>query len=162
MSEELTEVSHDEIKAFMNEPEEPKAPAPMIIDDWEPEEEKKDHRKTTEEICIIAHKALNAYEGLDSPWEYEPDLYKAEMLQKAAYFISTAANPNGYEECSKMHDVNLEVKLKTGWKYGESYSDEEKTDPYLLPYRVIPMEEKTKDFMLRSIVLALLQVWKGY
>lgn len=164
-----TEVTPDEVKAFMNEPEpEVKVPEPMGMDDWEPAEPVKDNKLTTEQIAKVGYSALGAYGYLQGqlpiwfPFDDEPDHMKQHYLSKVSYFIQTAANPNGYEECMKMHDLVLDAKLRTGWRFGDVYSEEDKTDPNLLPYSRLPMHERAKDFLFRNVVISLLQVWKGH
>jgi hypothetical protein len=163
-----TQVSPEEIKAFMNEPETAKAPEPMGLDDWAPADEVKDYKLTTEQIAHAAFHSLSYYaqsNGVplhESVWSSLSDEMRQHYVSKVAYFTQTAANPNGYEECAKMHDLVLEVKLKNGWSWGETYSEDARTDPNLLPYRALPMHEKVKDFLFRNVVISLLQVWKGH
>ena len=168
----MTEITHEDVKAFMNEPDpvpEEKAPEPMGLDDWESPEPVRDNKLTTEEIARLAHRSLLYFEShlngssmLMFPWDELQDDERKHWISKANYFIQTAGNPNGHEECMKMHDVMLEAMLRDGWRYGETYSEDEKTSERLLPYRALPPHERTKDFLFRSVVISLLQVWKGY
>lgn len=165
----MTEITHEDVKAFMNEPDpvpEEKAPEPMGLDDWESNEPKQDFKLTTEEIAALAYAALHRLATKLGEakhfWDDLPYDEKQHAISKANYFIQTAGNPNGHEECAKMHDLMLEAMLRDGWRYGEAHSEEEKRDHRLLPYRALPPHERTKDFLFRSVVISLLQIWKGH
>ena len=166
----MTEITHEDVKAFMNEPDpvpEEKAPEPMGLDDWAPAEEIKDWKLTTEQVAMVAYRSVCAYEfeqaGIDTlTWSSLEPHIQQHYTSKANYFIQTAGNPNGHEECAKMHDLMLEARLRDGWTFGNRFSEEAKIDDRLLPYRALPPHERAKDFLFRSVVISLLQIWKGY
>ena len=43
------------------------------------------------------------------------------------------------------HDVWALARIKQGWTYGPERNDEIKTDPCLVPYELLPEEEKMYD-----------------
>lgn len=50
------------------------------------------------------------------------------------------------EQMSKnVHEVWAETRIKQGWTYGKVRNDESKTHPCLVPYEVLPEEEKKYD-----------------
>lgn len=138
---------------------------PMEFDDWTQTE----YKLSTAAIAEIAYQAVDYYKALQVPVQHktEPAFSyldhdkQAHYISKVVYFITTASNPNGYEECCRMHDLVLEAKLKSGWTYSENYSEDARTDPLLLPYRAVPAAEKVKEFLFRNVVISLLQVWEG-
>ena len=167
----MSEVTPEMVKEFFaadSEPEE-KAPDPIMFDDWtQTEENQHDNKISTKHIGRLAYNAtLNldlALNGTTSKMVPYTDLSE-EMIKhiesKVNYFVSKAANPNGYEECAALHDLVLSAKLHEGWRYAPVLSEEEKADPAVMPYRNMPVHLRTYDYLFRSIVIALLQIWRG-
>lgn len=158
-----------EVKAFMNEPDEVAAPEPVMFDDWtQKEENKKDYKVSVKDMARIAYNAVFQLEisllGTDSkmvPYSSLNEEMFKHIESKVNYFIQKAANPNGYEECAALHDLVLSAKLHEGWRYAAELSEENKQDPLVMPYRSLAVHLRTYDYLFRSIVIALLQVWRG-
>jgi hypothetical protein len=172
MQESKDEVSPEEIKAFMNEPE-PEAtppPAPMGMDDWEgtPENAVNDHKLTSAQIALLAYDTVQLMQGqIDLGgssvfWSDLSDEQRQYYTGIVNFFINSAANPNGHESCQALHDLVLDAKLRDGWTYGEEYSEAEKKDPILLSYKGLPPHLKARNFLFRCVVVGLVAVWKGH
>lgn len=171
------EVTPEEIKAFMNEPEvpaeAPKAPEPMGMDDWEPADGRpQDYKLTTEQIAGVAYRAcwyldfeLNggqtAMQAYGAWGDAEPHIVQ-HYIGLVNFFMNSAANPNGHESCQALHDLMLDAKMHDGWKWGENYSETDKTDPTLLSYKGLPEHLKARNFLFRCVVIGLRAVWKGH
>lgn len=169
-----SEVSPEEIKAFMNEPDEPeevKAPPPMMMDDFLPADEEgkpREYKLTTEEIASIAYHAVQIADHAIHKsngwtiWDHLDPAIKMHYVGSVNFYMNSAANPNGHEACQALHDLMLDAKLHDGWRFGETYSEELKTDPTLLSYKGLPVQLKTRSFLFRCVVVGLLAVWKGH
>lgn len=164
-------VSPDEVKAFMNEPEEEiKAPEPMMMDDYLPQEDtgKIDYKLTTEEIASIAYHAVQIADqkiqqsGAWMIWDHLDPTVRMHYVGTVNFYMNSAANPNGHEACQALHDLMLDAKLHDGWRYSETYSEELKTDPTLLSYKGLPVHLKAGKFLFRCVVVGLVAVWKGH
>lgn len=166
------EVAHDDVKAFMNSPEEVKAPPPMMVDDFKPAVDENgepiiDYRLTTEQIASIAYHSVSMLDAALKPdswliWDQLPSHMQRHYIGLVDYFMNSVANPNGHEACQGIHDLVIDAKLKGGWRYGESYSEEGKTDPTLLPYKTLPLHLKSRNFLFRCVTAGLVALWKGH
>ena len=59
--------------------------------------------------------------------------------------LSSELEPLVEQMAKNVHEVWAETRIQQGWKYGERRDDELKTHPCLVPYEVLPEEEKTYD-----------------
>lgn len=57
------------------------------------------------------------------------------------------------EDPEQSHEMWLTEMVKSGWKYGEEYSETEKTHPCMVHYADLPQGQQTKD----EIYLAILK-----
>jgi len=167
----MSEVTPDQVKEFFADTTEEaeKAPEPVMFDDWtQTAENQQDFKVSTKNIGRLAYTAVMQLDvsllGTSSKMVPYSDLNE-EMIKhvesKVNYFVSKAANPNGYEECAALHDLVLSAKLHEGWRYAKDLSEEDKADPLVMPYRSLPVHLRTYDYLFRSIVIALLQIWRG-
>lgn len=169
---EKSEVTADEIRAFMTEAEETAResspiPPPLGMDDWEREDKPKDYRLTTEDISAIAYHAVCMLDANfnTEPWKIWHHLenhMQMHYISMTNFFMNSLANPNGHESCEALHHLVMDAKLKDGWRNGKEYSEEEKTDPTLLSYRGLPPHIKSRSFLFRCVVAGLREVWKGH
>lgn len=147
--EEKPEVSPEEIKAFMAEPEQPKAPEPMILDDLVPGHENQDQQKgrlTTQQIADLAYTWANAAAAnLDVDWRVS---WLANHTEWVNYIINTAANPNGYDVARELYETEIMKYEHDGF--------------FVPPFSKLTTQEKAPWFLFRSIVVGLLQVWAGH
>lgn len=159
-----------EVKAFMNEPDaEVKAPESLMFDDWTQSiENENDFKISTKQMCRMAYTSVmqldTALLGTDSkmgPYSSLSEEMLRHVESKVNYFIAKAANPNGYEECAALHDLVLSAKLHDGWSYATVLDEGSKQDPLIMPYRCLDVHLRTYDYLFRSIVISLLQIWRG-
>jgi hypothetical protein len=167
----MSEVTPEQVKEFFADTTEEaeKAPEPVAFDDWtQTIENQQDFKISTKNMARLAYTAVMQLDvsllGTNSKMVPYSDLSE-EMVKhvesKVNYFVSKAANPNGYEECAALHDLVLSAKLHEGWRYAAELSEENKQDPLVMPYRSLPIHLRTYDYLFRSIVIALLQIWRG-
>lgn len=166
----MSEVTPEMVKEFLaDNSEEEKAPEPIMFDDWtQTAENQIDHKISTKHMARIAYNAvlnldlsLNGSAATLLPYTDLNEEMIKHVESKVNYFIAKAANPNGYEECAALHDLVLSAKLQQGWRYAPVLSEEEKADPTVMPYRNMPVHLRTHDYLFRSVVIALLQIWRG-
>lgn len=115
--------------------------------------------ETPEEVALriarVAHEVNRGYcEALEDDsqplWDNAPDWQKDSAVNGVNFHI---ANPDAGPEHS--HNEWLKEKEEAGWKYGEVKDPEKKEHPCFVPYEELPVEQKAKDYIFRSIVHAL-------
>lgn len=105
-----------------------------------------------EQIAKVAHQLNRAYcEALGDmsqpEWDYAPEWQKKSSINVVEFHL---ANPSAGTDDS--HNDWLEEKRNDGWKYGPVKDPEKKEHPCFVPYDQLPVEQRAKDFLLRSIV----------
>ena len=70
--------------------------------------------------------------------------------------VSLAEDPTATPE--KTHEWWMEHKKKDGWVYGEVKDAQKKTHPCMLPYSELPLEQKIKDHLFKTVVLTALSI----
>ena len=113
-----------------------------------------------ETIAKVCHEANRGYckaLGDDSqpPWEDAPDWQKESARNGVKFHI---ANPDADPEAS--HENWLKEKLADHWTYGPVKDVEKKEHPCCLPYKELPVEQRAKDYIFRSIVHSFLDTDK--
>jgi len=106
-------------------------------------------------IASIAHAINAAYcasigDQVMPPWEECPESHQQGLLRGVEMHI---ANPDTTPE--QAHEAWLKEKQEQGWVYGEVKDAEKKTHPCIRPYAELPQEQKSKDYLFRSVVHAL-------
>lgn len=145
------EVTTDEIKAFMAEPEEPKAPAPVMMDDFSqsPEHEFVKGRLTTGEMTNAAYNAaLDVAELLGVDW-FGSQIDMPIFDHWTNFIIQSASNPNGYDACREMYETEIMRAYDRG-------------DVLRIPFSKLTTQEKIPWFTYRSTIIVLLPVWAGH
>ena len=109
---------------------------------------------TNEQIAKTTHQANKAYcesigDSSQVDWESAPEWQKQSAL-KGVEAVKAGAS------AKELHDSWLEFKKDTGWKYGETKSETEKTHPCMVPYEKLPANQRRKDYLFRAVVSALL------
>jgi hypothetical protein len=101
----------------------------------------------TARICHETNRAYCATIGDDSqvPWEQAPEWQKDSARAGVMNCFSHEVMP------SDSHANWLKQKESEGWVYGEVKDAEKKTHPCMRPYRDLPVEQKTKDYLFVAI-----------
>lgn len=104
--------------------------------------------------AMLCHEANRAYcqsIGDDSQplWADAPDNIKDSALNGAAYVLN---NPDSNPE--SQHNNWLQFKLDDGWSYGPVKDMTNKRHPCMVPYHQLPLEQRMKDTVFRSVALA--------
>ncbi len=107
---------------------------------------------TTEiaEVCHEANRALQRIQGeiVNFPWESTSQVMRDSI-------ISGVEGIEGGNSPAESHAAWLAHKEAEGWSYGPVKDFATKTHPCFLPYRQLPPDQKVKDSLFSSIVLAL-------
>lgn len=117
-----------------------KEPSPLLID-------------MIAQVCHAANKAYCDARGDFSikPWEEAADNIKESERDGVLFIIN---NPNAGDDSS--HENWIRFKIADGWTYGPIKSENAKTHPCLVPFDDLPPEQKLKDRLFRTIVLAMI------
>jgi len=110
---------------------------------------------TTEQIAQVAHEANRAYcaargDFSQSAWEEAPEWQKASArLGVQRILDGTISTPE------ESHLGWLSHKQDQGWVYGPVKDPDAKTHPCMVPYDQLPPEQREKDSVFFSTVMAL-------
>ena len=85
-------------------------------------------------------------------WEHCPEWQKESCIAGVKFHM---VNPESTPKDS--HNSWLAHKLKDGWVYGPIKDSEMKTHPYMLPYEDLPLEQKVKDYLFKSVVDSIMK-----
>lgn len=109
-----------------------------------------------EDIARIAHETNRAYcvtldDMSQKPWDDCPQWQKDSAINGVKFHRD---NPDVTPEGS--HENWFAEKKKAGWAYGPTKDPETKVHPCMVPYDELPEDQKIKDYLFRSIMIALL------
>lgn len=104
------------------------------------------------QVAKIAHEANRAYcetiGDMSQPlWKDAPTWQRDSAMNGVAFHL---ANPDASPADS--HENWMAVKRAEGWKYGPIKNADNKTHPCMLPYDRLPIEQRIKDSIFKSIV----------
>jgi hypothetical protein len=110
---------------------------------------------TVEEIAKVCHEVNKAYcESLGDmsqpSWENAPEWQKSSAIVGVEFHI---ANPNAGPDNS--HVSWMKQKIDDGWVYGPVKDAEKKQHPCIIPFEMLPNEQKAKDYLFRQVVHSL-------
>ena len=80
-------------------------------------------------------------------WEDAPQWQRESAIRGVSY---KRHNPESSPE--SLHENWVKVKVEQGWKYGELKSETMKTHPCMVPYNMLPVDQKTKDYLFNAVV----------
>lgn len=108
----------------------------------------------TEKIARICHEVNRALceaygDTSQVAWDDAPAWQITSALAGVKWRLS---NPNA--PISAQHERWTEQKIADGWKYGETKDAEKKEHPCIIPFDLLPREQKTKDYLFTAVVLA--------
>ncbi len=151
--EEKPDLTHEDVKAFMNEPEaeEPKAPAPFMLDDIAPMEVQESvqdlTRLSTQQIAQMAWlAAYTAARNVQQEWM--PDSIQNCWTEWTNFVINTAANPNNPDVCREIYEYEF-MKAR-------------ENDEYWIPWSKLKPQERLPWLIFRAVVVQSLTVWAGH
>lgn len=103
-------------------------------------------------IARVAHEINRAYcaslgDTSQPAWEDAPEWQQKSAIAGVEMHL---ANPDATPEQS--HESWLAQKVAAGWVYGEVKDAEKKEHPCCRPYDELPPEQKSKDYLFRSVV----------
>jgi len=108
-----------------------------------------------EDIARVAHEVNKAFcqsigDNSQPNWGNAPEWQKTSAIKGVIFHLN---NPNAGP--SHSHDEWLKEKTATGWKYGLVKDPELKTHPCIVPYELLPTEQKSKDYLFKALIHAL-------
>lgn len=111
---------------------------------------------TIESIAKICHETNRAYceelgDYTQAPWADSPQWQKDSAIKGVEFKIK-----NPWATPIDMHQSWAADKLAKGWCYGPVKDAEKKEHPCLLPYELLPIEQRRKDALFSAIVTACL------
>lgn len=109
-----------------------------------------------EDIARIAHEANRAIceavnDRSQKPWDETPDNIRASTL---GIVRECRSDPN-YSPVTS-HNRWLDDRERDGWVWGEVKDNFRKTNPAMVPFDVLPVEQRIKAFVFVGIVRAML------
>jgi hypothetical protein len=113
---------------------------------------------TTNDIARVCHETNRAYcVGLGDlsqlSWDDAPEWQRESCIKGVEFCLENPAAPP-----SANHDSWLKVKKEEGWKYGEVKDVEKKEHPCYVPYKELPNEQKTKDYLFKAVIAAITRI----
>lgn len=102
-------------------------------------------------IAKLCHNVNKAYcesigDNSQLSWENAEKWQKDSAINGVKFHLENNTTPKD------SHDNWLKEKLKDGWVYGEVKCVESKTHPCIVEYDELPTQQKTKDYLFKSIV----------
>ncbi len=103
-------------------------------------------------IARIAHEVNRVYceamgDVSQPAWDDAPDWQRASAINSVQFHL---ANPDATPEQS--HENWLKEKQEQGWVHGKVKDPEKKTHPCILPYSWLPLDQRIKDYLFRTVV----------
>lgn len=110
-----------------------------------------------EDIARICHEANRAYclaLGDDShlPWADAPEAQRRSCIEGVQRHMVTPMSPE------ESHNAWLEHKMRNGWKYGPVKDEMNLEHPCIMPYHLLPPEQRAKDYIFGAIVRTVLAI----
>lgn len=110
---------------------------------------------TVEQIAKVCHEVNKAYcEALgdmsQTSWENAPEWQKSSAIAGVEFHV---ANTNAGPDNS--HISWMKQKIEDGWVYGPVKDAEKKQHPCIIPFEMLPNEQKAKDYLFRQVVHSL-------
>mgnify|MGYP006297405973 FL=1 len=108
-----------------------------------------------EQIARVAHEVNRAYcqalgDNSQPTWADAPQWQRDSALLGVQLHTE---NPDAGPQAS--HDSWMAQKVADGWTYGPEKRPDLKQHPCMVPFDQLPREQQAKDFIFRSVVLAL-------
>lgn len=112
-------------------------------------------QRDVEGIARMCHEVNRAYcasmgDTSQPAWEDAPDWQKDSARNGVRMHL---ANPGATPEDS--HRSWMAEKLQDGWKWGPAKNPETKEHHCMVPYELLPPEQRAKDYLFRGVVHAM-------
>lgn len=106
----------------------------------------------------LAHEANRAYcesigDFSQPSWADAPEWQRASAISGAWFHFN---NPQA--SASDSHDNWYAEKQRDGWSYGPVKDPDRKQHPCFVPYYQLPVEQRIKDHIFRSVIHACIEV----
>jgi hypothetical protein len=106
-------------------------------------------------IAQVAHEINKAFcesigDNSQPTWQEAPDWQKQSAINGVQFHLD---NPNASPSAS--HDSWLKQKKEDGWKYGEVKDAEKKEHPCFVPYKELPIQQQSKDYLFKQVIHSL-------
>ncbi len=110
---------------------------------------------STQDIARVCHEANRALcmtqnDSSQPKWEDAPDWQKNSALDGVKFHFE---NPDAGASAS--HDNWREDKVNDGWTWGPVKDPEKKQHPCMVAFDELPIQQRLKDYLFKSIVHAL-------
>ena len=110
----------------------------------------------------VMHEANRAYcqtlgDTSQVPWNEAPEWQRQSCLDAVDLFVES--DEPWLLSSTALHDRWMSLKLREGWRYGESKDAEGKTHPCLLPFDELPVEQRFKDNLASTILHQFRDMW---
>lgn len=108
--------------------------------------------EVVDKIAKACHEANRAYcnamgDSSQVPWEEAPEeIKRSAVMGVMAHMMNPELTPE------QSHNHWMEVRKVNGWTYGTVKDLEKKTHPCMVPYEMLPREQKAKDYLFASVV----------
>lgn len=114
---------------------------------------------THRQIAEFCHNINTAYchaigDHSAVPWDKAPEWQQDSAIKGVKYAIDNLHTSTPQSQ----HEAWMKDKIEAGWVYGEVKDAEKKTHPSLLPYDMLPMEQKVKDYLFRQVIKSMLHL----
>ena len=106
----------------------------------------------SQEIAKIAHKAHRAYcksigHKTQPKWKDLTEDHKS-VITTSVYMIKKGA----IKTQQQSHNRFVKSKIANGWKYGQEYCPKKKTNPRLVGFKDLSLEDRTKEMIFFTVV----------
>lgn len=107
-----------------------------------------------EDIAKVCHQTNKAFceafnDYSQTHWDSAPEWQKESAINGVTFHLNGVFGPEA------SHNNWMIEKQRDGWKYGDVKDHELKTHPCMIPFEELPLEQKAKDFLFRSVVHSL-------
>lgn len=104
-----------------------------------------------EEIAKVCHEVNRAYclsigDASQPAWEDAPQWQRDSAIKGVEFHLSGETTPE------QSHESWMKEKVATGWTYGPIKDPDKKEHPCMVPYDQLPLEQRTKDYLFKSVV----------
>lgn len=146
----LEAVSH----AAFEQHYEVREPEAQSEDEWNKQQQRRAEMKVGY-IARVCHQVNRAYcvaqgDMSQQRWEQAPKWQRESAIEGVKYRLQSLTAP-----ISDLHDNWSKDKLAAGWKFGPTKDENAKTHPCLVPFDMLPLEQRAKDYLFASVVDAL-------